>query len=79
MNFIRPLSKQLNIDPGVIALNYAYKNKNYALAAQAHKILTPKADAVKLIQMKMRAKLNLEKLSEENFEYFIKLTSLSEG
>ncbi len=79
INFIRPLSKQLSIDPGIIALNYAYKTKNYALAEQALNNLSPKADAVKLIQMKMRAKLNLEKLSEENFEYFIKLTSLSEG
>lgn len=78
VNYIRPLSKKLSIDPGVIALNYAYKTKNYALAEQALNILSPKADAVKLIQMKMKDKLNLEKLSEENFEYFTKLTSLSE-
>ncbi len=78
VNYIRPLSKKLSIDPGIIVLNYAYKTKNYALAEQAHKILTPKADAVKVIQLKMKTKLNLEKLSEENYDYFVKLTSLAE-
>ncbi|MEW6652917.1 MAG: ImmA/IrrE family metallo-endopeptidase [Bacteroidota bacterium] len=78
VNYIRPLSKKLSVDPGIIALNYAYKTKNYALAEKALNILAPKADAVKLIQMKMKTKLDLEKLSEENFDYFTKLTSLSE-
>ncbi|MDP3580466.1 MAG: ImmA/IrrE family metallo-endopeptidase, partial [Ignavibacteria bacterium] len=78
VNYIRPLSKKLSVDTGIIALNYAYRTKNYALAEKALNILAPKADAVKLIQMKMKTKLDLEKLSEENYDYFTKLTSLSE-
>ncbi len=78
VNHIRPLAKLLSIDPGVIALNYAYLTKNYAIAEQALNILSPKANAVKMVQMQMKAKLDLEKLSEENYEYFTKLTSLSE-
>jgi Zn-dependent peptidase ImmA (M78 family) len=78
VNHIRRLSKQLNIEPGIIALNYAYKNKNYAFAESALNNLAPKADAVKLIKMKMKSNLDLENLSEEDYEYFTKLTSLSE-
>jgi Zn-dependent peptidase ImmA (M78 family) len=78
VNDIRPIAKQFNVDPGVIALNYAYQTKNYALVEQALKVLTPKADAVKLVKTEMKSNLDLEKLSEENYNYFTKLTSLSE-
>ncbi|MGD1007108.1 MAG: ImmA/IrrE family metallo-endopeptidase [Ignavibacteriaceae bacterium] len=78
VNEIRPISKQFNIDPGVIALNYAYQTKNYPLVEQALKVLSPKANAVNLIKTIMTSKLDLGKLSEENYDYFAKLTSLNE-
>ena len=77
VNNIRPISKQVNVDPGVIALNYAYRTKKYALVEQALNVLFPKADAVGLVKSTMESKLELEKLSEENYDYFAKLTSIS--
>lgn len=78
VNDIRRLAKNSNIDPGVIALQYAYQTKNYPLAEQTLKILFPKANAVSLVKTIMKSNLNLEKLSDENYDYFTKLTSLSE-
>lgn len=66
----------LNIDPGVVALNYAYHFKNFPLAQQALRILDPTADAISLIKSKMKSYLNLENLSEENLEFFLKVTAL---
>lgn len=77
VNDIRPISKQFNVDPGVIALNYAYRTKNYALAEQALNILFPKADAVGLVKSVMKSKLDLEKITEESYDYFVKLTAIS--
>ncbi len=71
------ISNELKIDPGVIALNFAFKHKNFPLAEQALKILNPQADAVLLVKEKIRSYLELNRLSEENLDFFMKLTSLS--
>ena len=60
----------LQIDPGVIALNFAYRYKNFPLAQQVLKILDPKADAISLIKNKMKSYLQLTNLTEENLEFF---------
>lgn len=73
INYIRPISKNLHLAPGSLALIYAHKTNNYALASSALNILNPNADAMKLMHSKIGKYLNLENLSEENYEYFSKL------
>lgn len=69
-------AKDFNLDPGVLALNYAYLNNKFPLAQQALKILDPEADAISLIKNKMKHYLALENLSEENYDFFVKVSSL---
>jgi len=78
VNIARPIGNKLNIDPGIIILNYAYRQRKYALSEQALKILSPHADAISVVKSKMQEYLKLENLSEENRDYFVKLTSLPE-
>ncbi len=70
------IAADLQIDPGVIALNFAYRYKNFPLAQQVLKILDPKADAISLIKNKMKSYLQLTNLTEENLEFFLKVTAL---
>ena len=72
-------SAAYKVDPGVIALNYAYNYKNYPLAQLALKILDPKANAVSVIKSKMENYLHLDNLSEENLEFFKKVTAVEGG
>lgn len=76
-NIVREIGKELKIDSGVIALNFAYKTKNWALAEQTLKILDPKADAVEKIKEKIRQHFVFENTTEENACFLIKITSLS--
>ena len=73
-NLARIKSKELKIDPGIVILNFAYTTKKWALAEQALKIVNPHAGAVELIRQKMKDYLDLNKLSEESYDYFSKLT-----
>jgi len=69
-------AKEYNLDPGVLALNYAYLNNKFPLTQQALKILDPEADAISLIKNKMKQYLALDNLSEENYDFFVKVSSL---
>ncbi|OQY72391.1 MAG: hypothetical protein B6D44_10215 [Ignavibacteriales bacterium UTCHB2] len=71
-------AKEYNLDPGVLALNYAYLNNNFPLAQQALRILDPEANAISLIKNKMKQYLSLDNLSEENYDFFVKVSSLQE-
>jgi len=77
LNHVISISKRTNIDPGVIVLNYAYLTKKWALAEQTLKNLNPKADAVRKIKDKIRQNLNFNNITEENTEFFLRITSLS--
>jgi Zn-dependent peptidase ImmA (M78 family) len=76
-NQSRRLGSTFKLDPGVIALNYAYHHKSFFLAEQSLKILDPKADAVNLIKKKMQENLEIGELTEENQNYFLRLTHLT--
>lgn len=77
-NLARKIGSQINVDPGTIVLNFAYKKNDYPLAQQALKVLDPRADAISLIKSKMIEYLNFDSLTEENLEYFTKITTLTE-
>lgn len=76
-NKVIEISNETNIDPGVITLNFAYKTKKWALAEETLKILNPKADAVSKIKEKIMSNLNFSNTSEENADFFLRITSLS--
>lgn len=76
-NLVKTISNKTKIDPGVIALNFAYENNKWALASQTLNNIDPKADAVKKIKTKMKQYFNFEKTSEENADFLQKVTSLS--
>lgn len=71
------ISRKINVDPGVIILNFAYLTQKWALAEQTLKNLNPQADAIEKIKNKIRKNLNFNNISEENAEFFLRITSLS--
>ncbi|OGU40364.1 MAG: hypothetical protein A2315_00370 [Ignavibacteria bacterium RIFOXYB2_FULL_35_12] len=76
-NVVSVIAKKMNIDPGVITLNFAYVTKKWALAEQTLKNLNPKADAVSKIHDKIRKNLNFNNTTKENTDFFIRIISLS--
>ena len=75
----RSIGSQFHIDPGVIALNYAWHNKRYfPMAQNALSLLEPNADAVGTIRRYMRDRLDWNKLTEENREYLLRMSGAVE-
>lgn len=77
LNQVNSIGRRMDIDPGVIALNFAYLTKKWALVEQTLKNLNPKADAVKKIKDKIIQNLNFDNTTEENTDFFLRITSLS--
>jgi IrrE N-terminal-like domain len=77
LNLARTFGNELKIDPGILILNYAYIHNKFALAEQALKILNPKANAISVVLSELKTNLIIDKLSEENYDFFVKLTSLN--
>jgi Zn-dependent peptidase ImmA (M78 family) len=78
LNYARKTGAELQIDPGLVMLIYAYRNNRFALASDALNIMYPDANAIQVIKSKMRDRINLDNLSEEDGEFLSKLTSLPE-
>jgi hypothetical protein len=75
----RSIGSQFHIDPGVIALNYAWHNKRYfPMVQNALSLLEPNADAVRTIRRYMRDRLDWNKLTEENREYLLRMSGAVE-
>jgi hypothetical protein len=77
INIIKAVGNKTKIDPGVIALNFAYQTNNWVLAAQTLNNLDPKANAVAKIRTKMKQYLNFEKTSVENADFLQRVTSIA--
>lgn len=76
-NTVKSISSRTKVDPGVIALSFAYETNKWVLASQALNIIDPKADAVTKIRTKMKQYLNFEKTSEENADFLQRVTSIA--
>jgi len=76
----RKLGSALNIDPGVIALNYAEHSskKQFAAANGALNIIYPDADAPTLIRERMQERLSFSEIPPETCEWLLRLTGLAE-
>ncbi|NUN09517.1 MAG: ImmA/IrrE family metallo-endopeptidase [Ignavibacteriaceae bacterium] len=77
VNKIFPLAKKLKVDAGSLALMIAYRDNSFAVASKAINIINPQPNAPKLIKMKMKEHLKLDKLTEEDREFFERITGLN--
>ncbi len=62
------------VDPGVIVLNYAWVQNEWAVANAALKILEPNANAVGLVRTKMHNLLDWERLPADSQRFLAKVT-----
>ncbi len=79
VNQLRPIGRKLQIDSGVLALMYAYRNNNFLLGSQALSVLDAEPDASLKIKSKILEFLDLDKLTEEELDYFEKITGTAGG
>jgi Zn-dependent peptidase ImmA (M78 family) len=72
----KKLGKEHGVDPGFIALNYAWNHKQqpWGSANGALKCLAPQANALTLIQDEMRKHLNFDLLPEESVAWLLRMT-----
>lgn len=76
-NQLRAAARKLKIEPGILALMFAFRYKAFPLASLAINVLYPEANASSTVLEQMMKNLSLELLSEEDLEYFENLTGLS--
>jgi len=62
------------VDPGVVALNYAWNEGNWAAGIGALKLLEPQPKGAQVIQYQMRASLDWSRLHEEEARLLLRLT-----
>jgi len=65
------------VDPGVVALNYARVKGHWGAAMNALNLLEPEADALALVRVKMRERLDWERLPEESQEFLRRITGVT--
>jgi len=78
INRLRPISQKLKIDSGVLSLIYAYSNNNFLSASKVLNSMYPEANASKKVVEIMKRMLTLDNLSEEDLDYFEKITGIAE-
>ncbi len=70
----KSVGNRFKIDPGVVALNYAWEGKLFALANAALNIIESSTSAVKLMDERMREGLDWSEIPESNRDYISKVT-----
>jgi len=65
---------RVTVDPGVVALNFAWQERVFALANAALKIIEASTSAIKLIHDRMQKGLEWKEIPETNREYIIRVT-----
>lgn len=65
----RKLGNQDQVDPGVVALNYAWQKSNWPIGMSALKIIEPKANASAKINKFLSDNLDWEELDSDSEEY----------
>lgn len=66
------------VDPGVVALNYAWNKGHWAVGLAALKIIEPQADAVAVVHERMCARLDWERLPAESRRFLLSVTEAEE-
>jgi hypothetical protein len=70
----RKAGRRDKVDPGVVALNYAWNEGNWAAGIGALKLLEPQPKGAQVIQYQMRASLDWSRLHEEEARLLLRLT-----
>lgn len=68
------LGDRMRIDPGIVALNYAWARQFFAVARKALDLIDPQADAVRLVRREMLKRLDWDRLSEESADFLLRVT-----
>ena len=66
------------VDPGVVALNYAWNKGHWAVGLSALGIIEPKADAVAVVHRLLCARLDWERLPAESRRFLKRVTGAEE-
>jgi hypothetical protein len=77
----RDAGRQFGVDPGAVALNYAWNSEEqqFAAANAALGLLEPDADAPALVRQKMLDHLDLSLLPEETAAWLLRITTPSDS
>jgi hypothetical protein len=70
----RKVGERDGVDPGVVALNCAWNEGNWAAGIGALKLLEPQPKGAQVIQYQMRASLDWSRLHEEEARLLLRLT-----
>ena len=70
----RKRGKEDQVYPGVIALNYAWNRRFFAVGNATLNLLEPKTNPIELMRQKMCANIDLDRLSEETSAYLVRMT-----
>lgn len=68
------VGKRDQVDPGVVALNYAWQKGHWPVVQLALGIIEPKADAVAAVHTQMCARLDWDRLPAESRRFLFKVT-----
>jgi hypothetical protein len=69
--------EKLNVEPGVIVLNYGKTKGTWSLANAALALVGESESALDTIHRKMLAQLDVENIGEENYDWILSLTGAS--
>jgi hypothetical protein len=72
----RKLGNQDRVDPGVVALNYAWQKSDWRIGTTALKIIEPNANASAKINHFLNENLDWEELSKDSQEYLKLVTGV---
>src|SRR2546425_164592 len=70
----KSVARRVKVDPGVIALNYAWQKQFFSVANAALKRIEPPGSAIDEINNQMRRGLRWDDIPETNREYIEKVT-----
>jgi hypothetical protein len=73
---VQQTGERHRVDPGVIALNYAFHRGHMAVGQGALNLLYPQADAIGIIRHKLQERLNWHELSDDTAEYLRRICGL---
>ena len=69
----RAVGEQDRVDPGVVALNYAWNKQFFPVAVAALNLLYPQADALAVLRARLLAHADLSLISDDNSAHLMRL------
>lgn len=73
-NVAHAVARDTNVDPGFVALSHGRMTNNWSIACAALKRIEPTPNAIAIIRREMLRRLDSERLSEDSFEFLLRVT-----